>query len=136
MKKNSESNDTFFIYRDINDRISTYRKTEEGKVTRVPLRHLYSIKYTMAGPIAKQMVTLNDAMSNPEEYEKIADKGNLFTYPHAKELIVKWFLERAQTIDDMTEEQYIGGIPTEDLWRQYCVANTKKLEESSLARGD
>jgi len=136
MKMNLESNKQFFLYRNTNDEINIYRKTEEGVITRVPIQNLYSIKYTQAGPIAKLVISLNDALANPEGYEKIVDDKKLFTYPHAKDLIVKWFLGRAQTIDDMSEDQYMGGIPTEELWRKYCVDNAKKMESESMARRD
>ena len=131
MKKNSVFNNGMFIYRDKDDEFVVYNK--ELKEKQMKLENLYAIKYTSAGPIAKVVISIKDALDDPLAYKQALDKNELFSFNHAKDLIVKWFLDRAEKIDDLTEKEYMSGTPNEDAWREYV---QRKSDEMLMAQAE
>ena len=128
MKKNLVYNEGMFIYRDENQDFVLYNKALKEKM--VKLENLYSLKYTPAGPIAKVMISLKDALDDPLAYKNALDKNELFSFNHAQELIVKWYFDRAEKICDLTEQQYMPGTPNEDAWREYVARKSNETLEA------
>ena len=118
---NKDYNDPFF-YLGTDNNIRYYEKGFDEMI----IQNLYAIKYLMAGPIAKLMIKVDEAMKDPVSYRVIQKHNDLYTYEEAMNIIVSWFLERASSIESMKEDKYIGGIATEELFRQYLNEQAKK----------
>jgi hypothetical protein len=131
MKKNLVFNDGMFIYRNVDNEFVVYNKKLKEK--QMKLENLYAIKYTSAGPVAKVIISIKDALDDPMAYKEALDKNELFSYNHSKDIIVKWFIDRAEKIDNLTEKEYMAGTPNEDVWREYV---QRKSDEMLMAQAE
>jgi len=96
-------------------RLFNYKTNEEIQVV-----NMYSIQWTVSGPIAKRMITVEHAFKNPDAYVECLKLGtNLYNYEEARKIIVNWFLERAMSIEKMEENTYAGTPDDEQMWRKF-----------------
>lgn len=72
----------------------------------VQTNDLYCIEYTEAGPIINLQWTWADTRINPERLEEM--KSRCLTFDEARKIVVDWYITRAETIEGMSEEDYIA----------------------------
>lgn len=92
-----------------------FMKRNKNKDEVITIENLYAIDWTPSGPILEKVVDIKTVLKDDKSIDEYTKQTKAYyNFEVGKQLIVDWFMDRADTIDVMDEDQYFKKSATAD----------------------